>query len=550
MIQSTLLPPPQLRHNPETVLTVNEVANNLNVSVASVRNWVKTGYLVRVSTNTISTASFLDFKNNVIGREKLTSRANKSQKDSHNHQQLLVRFQNLLNDGTIDGNSIATDYELSLSNSYKNKEGIYYTPLKIIHRFFDFLPDDRSDLTICDPCCGTGNFLVAALQHGFKRENIYGFDVDPLAVQIAKRRISEQTKCKTNNIILSDFLTMDKRIDDIKFDIILTNPPWGKKIVRSQRDILSETLKTGKSKDTSAFFFFACLQILKENGYLGILLQDAFFNIASFEYARKTALNLDIKGLVDFGKPFKGLLTKAKGLILQNRTACSENHIQCDANASHHYRSQSSFRSNPKSIINFSCSSEEHTVIEHLTNLEHITLTGQASYGLGIVTGNNKKYCIRQSQTGYMPVYRGADIQPNNLNEPSIFIPEDLSLYQQVAPVTLYQAKEKLVYRFISSNLVFYVDTKQRFLLNSANMLILNESFPITSHQLCAILNSKIINWFFKTVFQTHKVLRSDLESLPIHANYFRIHKHFSEELFLDYLGIEEVNNGTFRIKK
>ena len=80
-------------------------------------------------------------------------------------------------------------------------------------------------------------------------------------------------------------------------------------------------------------------------------------------------------------------------------------------------------------------------------------------------------------------------------------------------------------------------------------MLILNDTFPITTQQLYQLLNSNIINWLFKSLFTTHKVLRSDLEALPIHVHYFDKNSKFSEESYLNYLNIENAN-GTFRIKK
>ncbi len=131
-----------------------------------------------------------------------------------------------------------------------------------------------------------------------------------------------------------------------------------------------------------------------------------------------------------------------------------------------------------------------------------------------------------------------------------MFIPGDLSLYQQVAPKELYQAKEKLIYKFISSKLVFFCDTKQRYILNSVNLLIPNEDFPISQIQLSKILSGKVMNWLFKNIFDTHKVLRSDVESLPIHSDYFHKHSTFSDVDFANYLGLEELESGSFRIKK
>jgi site-specific DNA-methyltransferase (adenine-specific) len=138
MIQESLFP--DFRKEPESSITVEQVSKALNVSTASVRNWIKTGYLDKVGKNRISLTSWNNFKHSIAGKEKLTSRANKSLKDAHDHLELENGLQNLISDESMDGDFLAKTYEESLSNSYKNKEGIYYTPLEIADRFFDYLP--------------------------------------------------------------------------------------------------------------------------------------------------------------------------------------------------------------------------------------------------------------------------------------------------------------------------------------------------------------------------------------------------------------------------
>lgn len=534
----------------ESAITLDEAALLLHVSPATIRNWVKAGYLELLPNHKITANSIDKFKDGMAGTEKLISRANKSLKDTHNNDQLSQQIAGLLAKNELTGSDLAQIYEQSLSESHKNKEGIYYTPHKIVNQFFNDLPHDCTSLTFCDPCCGTGNFLVAAIAHGFPPENIYGFDVDATAIQIARKRIHELTGIDNHaQIRVADFLEIQSQAQPTYVDVILTNPPWGKKVNQQQRDFFSKRLHTGGAKDSSALFFFACLRALHPNGYLGLLLQEAFFNIATFEPARKAALEYKINTLIDFGKPFKGLVTKASGIILQKSKKTNPHVIHCFVNEHQYTRTQESFQQNPKSIINFCISDTDSTVITHLNSLKHVTLAGYAKYGLGIVTGNNAKFCSTQPQTGYLPVYRGSDIQRGAMKEASTFIMEDMSLFQQVAPLELYQAKEKLIYKFISSDLLFFLDTKQRLILNSANMLVLNDDFPITSTQLCQILNSRIMSWYFRAVFNTHKVLQADLELLPIHVEYFTHFNEFSEPNFHTFLGIVEVTDGTFRIK-
>ncbi len=530
-------------------ISIDDVSRTLNVSSASVRNWIKTGYLEKYGKSSVTCNSFRDFQVDVLGKEKLNQRANKTLKDQHDHAELKDKILQAIASTKVKTESLSYIYESNLSESFRNKEGVFYTPPDIVKVFFDYLPEDCCGLTFCDPCCGTGNFLVEALRHGFKPSNVYGFDVDETALAIAKKRVDGFERGCESKIETRDFLNSAPNANKM-YDVVFTNPPWGKKLSKSEKESLARSLATGGSKDTSAIFFFACLNILKPSGYLGFLLQDAFFNIASYESARQAALANRIISLLDFGKPFKGLVTKAKGLILQREKHDSKRLTLCVGPNGRSLISQQVFEKNPKSIFNFTCSEQDLSVIDHLLSIEHESLRRHALWGLGIVTGNNKKFFSSEKKNAHIPVYKGSDISRSGLKEPSTYIPGDLSQYQQVAPTFLYQAKEKLIYKFISSDLVFAHDTEQRFFLNSINMLVLDKDFPITHRQLGEVLNSRLMTWLFQKLFDTHKILRADLESLPIFTGYFAGHKTFCEKLFLDYLSLEEVSGGSYRIKK
>tara|TARA_R110002124_G_scaffold85197_6_gene221186 strand:- start:4694 stop:6337 length:1644 start_codon:yes stop_codon:yes gene_type:complete len=530
-------------------LTIADAADSLGVSTASVRNWIKAGYLVSTDRGSITRESFDEFIEHVAGQEKLVARANKSQKDSHDHGALSLRYRRILSEKEFDGDQIGDQYQASLSNTYRNQEGIYYTQDWITERFFAHLPAERSTVTFCDPCCGSGNFILAAIEQGFAPENIFGFDVDPVAVAITKRRLLERTGFDSPHIQCVDFLEASLQTGQPQFDVIFTNPPWGKKLSKLLKQAYAVQFSAGSSNDTCSLFFCAALSRLQPAGYLGFLLPDAFFNVATFTEARGRALSLDIKTLMDFGKPFSGLMTKAKGIVLQNQANRNEP-ICCEGLTETTVRTPTSFQQNPKSILNFSCAPEEAATIAHLYALDHLKLSNHARFGLGIVTGNNKKYCVASPQAGYLPVYKGADLQPGSLREPSTYLPADFSLYHQVAPRELYQAPEKLIYRFISSRLVFHYDTSQSYFLNSVNMLVTEPEFPITGQQLCQILNSRVMNWLFQSIFETHKVLRADIGALPIHTRYFSLYDEFNEDRYLNFLGIEETDAGGYRIKE
>ena len=523
-------------------ISIKNAAEQLNVSAVSIHNWINEGILKTVN-NSLTQGCLDDFKRDFLNKNKLSSRANKQYKDIHDHNSLTDYVKMKISSG-MSGEDISDEYESSLSDSHRNKEGIYYTPQYIV---CDMMKDvvNVEDKTFLDPCCGSGNFIIEAIRKGFSPENVYGFDVDENAVLITKKRIKELCGYESDNIFCTDFLAQQSSVNNQRFDYIFTNPPWGKKINRVDKVRYSALYNSGSSSDTSSLFYFASMKMLKENGMMGFLLPDSFFNITSFEDARKSLLTLHISRLVDYGKPFKGLLTKAMAFVAvkdereETQDGSLNNKISCELyDVKRHYRTQNSFSDIPKHILNFHVEEKDSDIIRRVFSMPHVTLKDNADWALGIITGNNAKICSRRRGVGMIPVFRGKDIFKDKMADPSLFINENLEGCRQVPDLRYYNASEKIIYRFISNRIICHHDTQQRYVLNSANLFILKDDFPITHRQLCELLNSDFMNWLFQSIFNTHKVLRSDLEMLPLFHEYFRQYENFSEETLLKYLSL------------
>ena len=83
------------------------------------------------------------------------------------------------------------------------------------------------------------------------------------------------------------------------------------------------------------------------------------------------------------------------------------------------------------------------------------------------------------------------------------------------APESMYRAKEKLIYRFISNHLVFAYDDKQTLSLNSSNIVI-PQIEGLSIKYILSILNSSIAQFIYEKRFNSVKVLRAHIESIPI----------------------------------
>lgn len=533
-------------------ISISEAAQRLGTSQVTVRNWIKTGVLDTVRQGKrVDRASLENVKKNVCGTSRLVSRANKLGKretaNSATNERPEVALAQSVTTNEKPTISLATAYEQSLTEAYRNKEGVYYTPEGIAGDMLRSV-QNPAEKTLLEPCCGTGNFVIEAIKSGFKPENIYALDVDPQAVEITKQRVFEMTGYRSENIFCADFLqyaTTTMR----RFDFVFTNPPWGKKIQRKYRNQLAVVYNLGNSTDSCSLFFAASLRLLQPKGMLGFLLPESFFNIGAFEMARRLALSQQIERIIDYGKPFRRLMTTAHALILtKTENANDEANVECTYNGKTFLRRQSSFLLMPRNILNFWATQEEADIVTHLYRQPHYTLQGNARWAMGIVTGNNKRHCTTQRTENQVTIFRGKDIHPDHLDDSHLYIDRQLRQCQQVAPMEMYNAKEKLIYRFISDKLVFYLDQHQSYILNSANLLILNPDFPFTHRQVADLLNSRLMNWLFRTVFNTHKVLRTDLESLPLLMAAFQGNETLNESQLLDQLEIES-HNQTYRFK-
>ena len=70
----------------------------------------------------------------------------------------------------------------------RQKLGQFATPpqltIKMLEKF------DRLDGNVLDPCLGAGNLIAAAIIAGADPSKCYGIELDPVVLEVAKRRLA------------------------------------------------------------------------------------------------------------------------------------------------------------------------------------------------------------------------------------------------------------------------------------------------------------------------------------------------------------------------
>jgi len=407
----------------------------------------------------------------------------------------------------------------------KSLSGSYYTPAPLIDDGFKELGPVQG--RFLDPCCGTGRILLRAIHAGVDSpQQIVGIEKDEIPWRIARLNlmlafpaedfspsiyhgdalceIANGTKfCDTNELLNS-------------FAVIATNPPWGACQNKFNAARLPELFPQIQSGESFSLFASKCLDFANNGGRVMLFLPDSFLNIKFHNDIRKMLLDVtDIISIARLGRCFKGVFTHVIRLIVEKR-APQKSEIQViKETGERHLVDRRRFESNPDFAFDICANNQEIELIDFLYQQKHTTLKGHADWALGIVTGNNEKYLLDQPVEGSEPIFRGSDIEPYRIGLPRRFIRFQPGLFQQTAPEIKYRAKEKLIYKFISNRLEFAYDPNGSLTLNSANILI--PSLPgISAKALLGVLNSSIILFVYKKRFNTHKVLRGNLEALPI----------------------------------
>ena len=190
-------------------------------------------------------------------------------------------------------------YDTFLNRDDRREAGTYYTPLSLVDFMLDqTLPPEATDpdLTILDPACGSGVFLVRAYQrlvaawqqqHGkspaaqqlgeILKHRIFGVDINPSAIRIAAFNLylamldylDDQAIHNADfhfpsligtNLLDADFFDpgVKEQFAKRKFDRLIGNPPWGKDTLTRQasRWLEENGYKVGAKQIVQAFLLY------------------------------------------------------------------------------------------------------------------------------------------------------------------------------------------------------------------------------------------------------------------------------------------------------
>jgi type I restriction enzyme M protein len=248
----------------------------------------------------------------------------------------VVGYLEAINLGETDLDSKGRAFETFMGSFFRGNFGQYFTPRPIVKFAVEVLPI-KSDSLVLDTSCGSGGFLLYALNkvreqanliypnyktdakqklkhykywHDFAEKNLYGIEINEQISRAAKMNMIIHDDGHTN-VITADGLLSPEEIEKVTkntgfkyetFDFIVTNPPFGS-IVRQTEKAYLKTYKLGKkeadwlatkakpetereNQNTEILFIEQCYNFLKPDGYLAVVVPDGILTNSSLQYVR------------------------------------------------------------------------------------------------------------------------------------------------------------------------------------------------------------------------------------------------------------------------
>ena len=152
-------------------------------------------------------------------------------------------------------------FEEFMGGFFKGDFGQYFTPRELIAFAVEILEPQRDNF-ILDPACGSGGFLLYALDyvrreadrrqppgtvahfqywHNFAQNNLFGIEVNDELARVAKMNMIIHDDGHTNIVghdaldFLDNLDEKNRQLREDRFDLILTNPPFGATIRRTEK---------------------------------------------------------------------------------------------------------------------------------------------------------------------------------------------------------------------------------------------------------------------------------------------------------------------------
>ena len=228
--------------------------------------------------------------------------------------------------------AIGDAFEVFMGPALRGEEGQFFTPRNVVRMMIAILDPDPEEIII-DPACGSGGFLIVALDYVWRKieatgkkkkwtqqrireeqthvasQYFRGIDKDRFLAKVTKAYMAILGDGRGGVFCDNSLLPPDKWEPLLKskvslgaFDVVVTNPPFGTKIPVRGAELLRQFRlghKQKQNKKTKRYewtdelhekqppqllFIERCIQLLKPGGRLGIVVPESVLGMPTYTH--------------------------------------------------------------------------------------------------------------------------------------------------------------------------------------------------------------------------------------------------------------------------
>ena len=358
---------------------------------------------------------------------------------------------------------------------------------------------------------------------------------------------------------------MNDEGDFVGFDAVIGNPPYvqlskTEDITETYKNYLLETYKTsGGRLNTFIFFIHLSNRILHPNGFQHFIIPNTILSQEYYSFTRDFLVNkVSLTEIVNFPTlPFEDAVVETVLIQYANRPNLV-NTIEVKELSKEKLSSVSKLE---RDVINrdskYSFVYDLDPIIEKIFESEHDTFGSICEINQGIALKGDKSLSLKDSKENdnCFKLLDGRNINKCSIRWDDVYIDYDLDRIHSCKRKDIFESSEKLMFRRVSSSLIFTYDNEQFFALNT--LVVVNKIDNKVGPDLKFILglmNSKLMNYVYSSKFKSTKKVFSEIQAgsvkeLPIPKNYSGIEQQMIE-LVDKLIYLKKLNNDSSEIEE
>ncbi len=304
------------------------------------------------------------------------------------------------------------------------------------------------------------------------------------------------------------------------FDVVIGNPPYVG--IRENKQYFEKKYTLTNSGDLYSLFYEKGCDLLKKNGYLGLITPSSLFTNIGFTIVRKFLIyNYEIKSILDLGSNVFSDASVDSGIVILKNIKSDNYTILCSKNDFKFTELEKNyFLKFDNTIFNIYSNEIEFDLTLKLDS-NCSKLNDFVYFARGVEFGFKSEFVFNsKNNTDLKPLICGGNINRYRISFEEKYIYFDFKNQSIYKSIDIYET-EKILVRRIGNQIISVYDNMNFINVCDVYNLLIKDVENDSLKYILVLLNSKLLTYYYNVKFKSVKILFpkipiQNLKQLPI----------------------------------